>query len=171
LDPAHSSLFMGLYFARQYDRHRVHVTEALARTPSDAFLHYWLGMNYAQTGMHKEAVEQFKTSARLIGLTGLPEAIDRGYAAFGYSGAMRAVSKYLAQAGDWEGFIPVFYALAGDKEQALKWLQKCHDEHDGDLDSLAIDPVYDPLRSDPRFKELLRRVGLPEINVATLNTQ
>jgi serine/threonine protein kinase/TolB-like protein len=172
LDPTHSHLFMGLYFARQYDRHAAHVTEALARTPSDAYLHYWLGMNYAHRGMHKEAIEHFKRSAALLGLTGLPEAMDRGYAASGYSGAMRAVAKYLAQAGDWEGCIPAFYALAGDKERALEWLQKCHEKRNcgGFFVSIGIDPVYDPLRSDPRFKELLRRVGLPEINVAALNT-
>ena len=144
LDPTHSHLFMGLYLARQYDRHEAHVTEALARNPSDAYLHYWLGMNYAHRGMHKKAIEQFKTAASLLRLTGLPEAMDRGYAASGFPGAMKAVAKYLAQAGDWEGLIPVFYTLAGDKQQALKWLQKFYEEHEGGaLDSIGIDPVYD----------------------------
>jgi serine/threonine protein kinase/TolB-like protein len=173
LDPAHSHLFMGLYFARQYDRHAAHVTEALARTPENAFLHYWLAMNYAHRGMHKEAIEHFKSTAALYGLRGLPEAIDRGFAASGFQGAMRAIAKYLTQAGDWKGVIPAAYALAGDREQALKSLQKCYEERDcgGFFVSIGTDPVYDPLRSDPRFKELVRKVGLPEINVADLNTQ
>jgi serine/threonine protein kinase/Tfp pilus assembly protein PilF len=172
LDPNTSYLYQGLYFARQYDRHRAHVTEALARTPSNAYLHYWLGMNYAQTGMHREAIDQWKAAANLFGgeFKGIPAAMDRGYAASGFAGAMRTTAKAFEQLDASEkGFIPVFYALAGDKEQALKWLEKLTAEHDLVPNPVPIDPVWDPLRSDPRFKDLVRRMGLPELKVAALN--
>jgi TolB-like protein len=174
LDPNSSMLFMGLYYARQYDRNIVHVTEALAVKPTAGYLHYSLAMSYAQKGMHKEAIEHWKAAARLFGgeFTGVPEAMDRGYAASGYAGAMRATAKAIERLHDPSdrGFIPDFYALAGDKEEALKWLQKLYEEHDAGLISLGIDPVWDPLRSDPRFQDLVRGLALPEINVAALNT-
>jgi hypothetical protein len=46
-----------------------------------------------------------------------------------------------------------------NKDEALAWLQKAYEEHSVALTSL-VDPIYDPLRSDPRFQDLLRRVGL-----------
>ena len=54
------------------------------------------------------------------------------------------------------------YAAAGDKESAFAWLEKAYAAHQADLVSIKIEPVFDPLRSDPRFADLLRRVGLPQ---------
>jgi hypothetical protein len=56
--------------------------------------------------------------------------------------------------------IAVAYMGIGDKERAFAWLQKAYLEHSSSLTALKIDPIYDSLRSDPRFQELLRRVGL-----------
>ena len=52
------------------------------------------------------------------------------------------------------------YLSLGDREQAFKWLQKAYEERDGQLGFLKVDPYMDSLRSDPRFQDLLRRVGL-----------
>jgi len=52
------------------------------------------------------------------------------------------------------------YVLLGDKDQAFHWLERAYSEHDDEMVTLKIDTVWDPLRSDPRFKDLLRRVGL-----------
>jgi len=52
------------------------------------------------------------------------------------------------------------YARLGDKEQALAWLEKACEERSGPVYYLKVDAAWDPLRSDPRFNDLLRRVGL-----------
>ena len=56
--------------------------------------------------------------------------------------------------------IAIGYIGIGDNDTALSWLEQAYHEHSQALTYLKIDPVYDPLRSDPRFTELLRRVGL-----------
>jgi hypothetical protein len=57
--------------------------------------------------------------------------------------------------------IALVYAGLGEKEQAFNWLEKSFGAHDKGLTFLKIDPLLDPLRSDPRFHNLMRRVGFP----------
>jgi hypothetical protein len=54
------------------------------------------------------------------------------------------------------------YAGIGDKKQALAWLEKAYLQHSNALTALKVDPVYDPLRNDPRFQNLLQHVGLAQ---------
>ena len=53
------------------------------------------------------------------------------------------------------------YTALGDKEQAFVWLQKAYEKREDHLPNLKVDPAMDPLRTDPRFGELVRRIGLP----------
>jgi hypothetical protein len=57
-------------------------------------------------------------------------------------------------------YIARIYVGLGDREQALGWLRKGYDEHSDHALSLRADPIYDSLRSDPRFSEMLRGIGL-----------
>jgi adenylate cyclase len=65
---------------------------------------------------------------------------------------------------DAELYIPVIvaqeYALLGDRENAILWLQKAHDDHS--LPFVKVEPEFDSIRADPRFADLLRRMGLPQ---------
>jgi len=54
------------------------------------------------------------------------------------------------------------YGLLGDKDQAFALLEKAYNERDNMVVLLKVDPYFDPLRSDPRFTDLVRRVGFPE---------
>jgi serine/threonine-protein kinase len=54
------------------------------------------------------------------------------------------------------------YAGVGDNEQTLVWLEKAYAQHSNGLTALKVDPVYDPLRGDPRFQRLLAQVGLAQ---------
>ena len=58
--------------------------------------------------------------------------------------------------------IAELYADLGDKEQAFRWLNTAYQERDGKVESLKVDFLLDPLRSDPRFAELVRKMGLPQ---------
>jgi serine/threonine-protein kinase len=54
------------------------------------------------------------------------------------------------------------YLGVGDKEKALEWLGKAYLQHSPSLIAIKVEPVYDPLRGDPRFQEILRRINLAE---------
>jgi hypothetical protein len=58
-------------------------------------------------------------------------------------------------------FIALIYTGLGDKAQALAWLEKAYDQRHPYLILIKVEPVFDSLRSDPRFAELIRKVGLP----------
>jgi len=55
----------------------------------------------------------------------------------------------------------MIWTSLGDREQALHFLDEAYAAHSSVLSDLAVDPIYDPLRQDPRFTDLLRRFGLP----------
>ncbi len=57
--------------------------------------------------------------------------------------------------------IALIYAGLGEKDQSLAWLEKAYQEHSSVLVYLKVEPRFDSLRSDPRFHDLVRRVGLP----------
>ncbi len=57
--------------------------------------------------------------------------------------------------------IAVVYAGLGENDEAMEWLEKAVAEHNAGLLTLKVHPVFDPLRSDPRYQDLLCRIGLP----------
>ena len=62
---------------------------------------------------------------------------------------------------DWF-YIAGVYAQLGDKDNAFLWLERAYENRDFFLTFVKVDPQMDPLRSDPRFKDLLTRIGLPQ---------
>jgi tetratricopeptide (TPR) repeat protein len=58
-------------------------------------------------------------------------------------------------------FVFIYIGL-GEKDEAFRWLETCYQERDPQISRLSINPLFDPLRSDARFTELMKRVGLPQ---------
>ena len=131
-------------------------------------MHYYLFLAYWGKGMYPQAIEEWKTYAQLEGDPNEVEfaaALDEGYKAGGLKKALeKAIAVRLAQrkSGYYSAyFIAELYAQAGDKEQAFYWLDTAYRERDL-VYQLNTDFLLDPLRSDPRFAELVRKVGLPQ---------
>ena len=57
-------------------------------------------------------------------------------------------------------FVFIYVGL-GEKDEAFQWLETCYQERDPQMTRLKVNPLFDPLRSDPRFTEFMRRIGLP----------
>ncbi len=170
LDP--SSLTLGVargrlyYFSRQYDRAINQYLELLQQSPDDSSLHHALYQVYEQKQMYPEALDSFLKSQET---TRMPEsmrlALQKGFADEGWKGFVRAllahVEKSRQMSGrDFPGHSAQLYARLGDKENALHWLERLISARDVSVVQIKIDPIYDPLRDDPRFWELLKRIGL-----------
>jgi hypothetical protein len=119
--------------------------------------------------MYPEVIEEWKTFGRLSGDRNESEfasALERGFRAAGWKGALiKGIEIRLAQR-ETSYFSPLhiadLYAELGDKDQAFRWLSTAYQERDWWLEGLQTDFSFDPLRSDPRFAELVRKVGLPQ---------
>ena len=92
-------------------------------------------------------------------------ALERGQAEAGYRGAMRRAAETLAAKSRASNTAPFrvtqLYMRAGDQDQALAWLEKSYEARDPNMPYIAVGRLYDPLRGDPRFQDLLRRMKLP----------
>jgi TolB-like protein/Flp pilus assembly protein TadD len=171
LDPNADHLSNILCWRGEYDR-AIEIFQRIAAShPDDGMAHYSLYRAYAQKGAHEEAVEELVKAANLFGMSDLASNLKRVFAASGWRGAMRQFAKDMEtlQAAGLE-FVPenlaVAYVALGDKDRAFYWLQQGYDHremvsHDWGVMILKVDPLLVPLRSDPRYKDLLRRMGLP----------
>jgi hypothetical protein len=94
------------------------------------------------------------------------EALERGYARRDYAGAWRqAVEVEAASHGEEPGAafdIAQGALYAGDTARALDWLERACDDRDPNMPYISCEPLFDPLRSEPRFQALLRKMGLPQ---------
>ena len=121
---------------------------------------------YEGKGMQKEAFASAKAYYRnAYGDLDQGGVLDRAYAASGYAAAMNRAAELLV-AQSRTKFVPpldiaALYLSAGDREQALAWLERGYEVRDPAMPYLGW-PWYDPLRSDPRFKDLVRKMNLPE---------
>jgi tetratricopeptide (TPR) repeat protein len=171
LDPNQDHLSDALWRRRDYDGTIGIQQMMLKRYPDDGYLHEYLFEAYTVKGMHAEAIQEIQETFRLFGLSEGAARVQRAYGISGYYGAMRQVAKECEdlQAAN-QAFLPGnlahFYTILGEKDRAFYWLQQAYEHRemigiDGGLYCMKTDPLFDPLRSDPRFSDLLRRMGLP----------
>jgi TolB-like protein/tetratricopeptide (TPR) repeat protein len=149
------------YFSRQYDQalSLIRSVRALNMNPPDwSFL---LGDVYAEKGMYAESITEFLKSGKGVDSLG---HLGNTYARAGQVDAARKTILQLEDHVRTEGVgryeIALVYSGLGQKQEAFKWLEEAFNAHDVGLVYLKIDPCLDPLRSDPHFDDLLRRVGL-----------
>jgi TolB-like protein/Tfp pilus assembly protein PilF len=170
LDPFNAA-FRGLYawdliFARRYDEAIADLLETLKTAPNDQMLLSGLKAVYHMKGMHEEALEIWRAWFATMGDSEAEEALVRGYAEAGYFEALNQIAElYVARSRTtyvtpWQ--IATMYTRAGKKDNALDWLKKAYDEHDSNMPSIIVDPIFDILRDDPRFQDILRRMNVPQ---------
>ena len=120
---------------------------------------------YAHLGRHKEAVAERETALSLSGGPELAASIEEDFTKSGYKGVLQSWLQGLTELSKHSYVSPYSiaesYMRMGEKQKAFEWVEKAYEEHDSGLVSLAVEPMFEPLRSDPRFKEILRRMKLP----------
>jgi tetratricopeptide (TPR) repeat protein len=156
-------------YARRFDEAIVVCKKVANENPTFAGAHDCLANAYWGKKMYPQVIEEWKAYGNLTGERSDSEysaALEQGFRSGGWKGALsKSVETMKAQrkTGDSSAYnIADAYADLGDKEQAFQWLNTAFQEHDIGLMGLKTDFVLDPLRSEPRFAELVRKVGLPQ---------
>ena len=155
------------YFAGQLDRAIEEDQKTLELDPNFSWSHLFLSFAYEQKGMYEQAFAHRRQAWLLFGMS--PERlaeVDKAYRVQGYEGILRKQIEFDEQNARRglmaSANLPINYLKLGDKEKALYWLKKAYENHTRDLIYLRVEPQYDPLRSDPRFQDLQRRIGFPQ---------
>lgn len=170
LDPASPavshSLAVQLYLARKFDRAIEQAHDTLEMDANFAISYAVLGEVYLSKGMYREglsALEKYsalnRSGAASLALLGYSHArLGERKESLQVIEALKAASK---QSFVPALFVALVYAGLEDKDQAFTWLEKAYEERFSRLAYLKVEALWDPLRSDPRFADLLRRVGIP----------
>jgi DNA-binding winged helix-turn-helix (wHTH) protein/TolB-like protein/tetratricopeptide (TPR) repeat protein len=171
LDPVSLAKLTGLgqvlLLARRYDEALEQCRKALEMDPNLGFAHWLLGLAYMYKGSYEPAILALQKSIPLSGDSpDEPAALVHAYALSGKRTEARKILEELKQQAKRSyispGTLADLYFLIGDKDQAFALLEKAYEERDNMVILLKVDPYFDPLRSDPRFADLVRRVGFPE---------
>ena len=161
-------LGLAFYFVRNYDQAIEQFQKTLELDPNFPPAHAFLPAAYEQKGMYNRAIAEFKNAMPMSGgeqklaMAGLGHV----YAVSGKKVEAHAVLNQLKQLSSQEYVsaysIALVYAGLGEKEQAFAWLERAYEERAFQMHDLKVEPRWDNIRSDPRFEDLLRRVGLPQ---------
>ena len=153
-----------LVIAHSYDESILQSRKTIEMDPNFALAHNQLAQAYLQKHMPEEAVPELQKAVQLSG--GSPTCVGslaRAYAASGKRGEavklLKDLKKRSSPSYSDASEIAAIYASLGDSDQAMDWLERAYEERFNP--AVLLRPGYDPLRSDPRFQDLLRRVGLP----------
>jgi TolB-like protein/DNA-binding winged helix-turn-helix (wHTH) protein/Flp pilus assembly protein TadD len=153
-----------LVIAHQYDESILESRKTIEMDPNFALAHSQLGQAYLQKEMHDEAIAEMQRAVQLSG--GSPTIIAslaRAYVASGRRMEAEKLLKELKKRSNptysHASEIAVVCAALGDKDQAMNWLEKGYQERFNP--GVLLRPGFDSLRSDARFEDLVRRIGLP----------
>jgi tetratricopeptide (TPR) repeat protein len=168
LDPLDVAMNFHLGFhyfnARQYDQAVAQLQKTLGMKQHPEALAI-LGMVYEQQGRYQEAIAELQ-KGRDLGSSDQRGIIGHVYAISGRRGEAQKLLDELQEESKHKYVSPYniakIYEGLGEKDQAFAWLERAYGERDGNITNLKVDPEFDSLRSDERFTDLLRRVGLPQ---------
>jgi TolB-like protein/Flp pilus assembly protein TadD len=159
------SLGWAYYFSRDYERAIEQGRKALEMEPRFDFAYWIMGLALAQLDRTDEAIASLNEAVILTG-GGLTHEAHLGYA-YALSGKREEAEQVLADLKEIarEKYVSAYYFAIiylglGELEQTFSWLERALDERAGFLAFIKVEPIFDGVRSDPRFTDLLRRMGL-----------
>ncbi len=166
--PVNNALAGRLLAAGRYDEALRQVQTALELDEHFAPAHQTLGWVYLHAGKQDDAIREFQNALELAGAADTDIQLDLGFA-YAVSGRPDEARRILAklQQLHQQGIVPAaslatLYGALGESNEAFVWLEKAYQERDPQLTYLKAGRRFEPLREDPRFGQLVRRVGLPD---------
>jgi len=152
------------YFGGRYDQAISELEVTLELNPDFPVAIWGLGLSYEQKGMFEKALASMQKATSLSPSLNFKASLGHTYAAAGKRREAQSVIDTLAEQSK-QKYVPSYYfaliyAGLGDKDRAFGWLDKAFAERSTLLAYLQLDPRLAGLRSDPRFADLIRRIGL-----------
>ncbi len=151
-----------LLYARKYEASIVQFKKTLDLDSNFAAARVSLSLAYQLTGKYPETIEEYAKFQELIGEKQNAALIRQSFAEGGWSGFLRTMTGENRLSNATPYALATWYAKLGEKDKAFEELNKSYEIREYFLVLLNVDPRFDDLRSDPRFLDLLRRVGLPQ---------
>ena len=160
-----ANLGLLMYLARRYDDAITQCQKTLEMDRNFGYAHWQLGLAYEQKELFQEAIAHFKKASELCGKSTLPlTLLGHAFAVAGKEDEALSVLAQLNTLSHQQNVSPyrvaAIFAGSRDKEKAIQWLGRAFEQRDPWLIWLKHDPVLDPIRSDRRFKTLVRKTGL-----------
>jgi TolB-like protein/DNA-binding winged helix-turn-helix (wHTH) protein/cytochrome c-type biogenesis protein CcmH/NrfG len=170
LDPLNANLghLLGriYYFARRNDLSTAELRRTLELDPNSYWANFFLAVVSERDGRYDDAVRYWGRAAVLSGVSPSRLAeFEQVYRTKGYRALLQRalVAEQEVRKGQLgSSSVALRLAALGEKDEALNWLERAYESHTRDLVFVGVDPGYDPLRGEPRFAALVRRIGLPE---------
>ncbi len=165
--PLSNDLGGAYYLARRYDEAIKQYQKTNEMDPSQNGTYGALGYAYDQKGMYAEAIAAYQKGIDVSErLPAFLAAMGHAYAASGRRGEALKMLDEMKEASKQKYVSPydlaILYTGLGDKDQAMAQLNKAYEERAGWIIDLKVEPMFDPLRSDQRFADLVRRMNLPQ---------
>jgi eukaryotic-like serine/threonine-protein kinase len=160
-----SGLALGFYFSRQYDRAIEQSRKTLELNPDMIWAQYVLGVSFIKDSKPAKTIEEFQKSASFSDLHPLTAAVlGAAYARQGEADKMEEILSHLLERARHGYIMPFYIAIVylglGQNDKTFEWLEKACEERNFWLIFLKADPMYDSVRSDRRFLDLLRKMNL-----------
>jgi serine/threonine protein kinase/Flp pilus assembly protein TadD len=151
------------YWARQYDQAIEQERKTLDLDANSVVAHWYLGLAYTQKCMYKEAVAEFESGLMIS--PNNPLVLSQLGCAYAFAGKKEEAQKVLDRLTELakENYVSAWsmatmHASLGEKDKTFEWLEKGFDDRSTYL--IKVYPAFDPLRSEPRFADLLQRMNL-----------
>ena len=152
----------GFIFARRYDEAIAQLKKTLELDATFVSTHVSLGFVYQMQGKYAESVEERAKVRELQDNPQIAMQIRESFAKGGWEGFLRDQIEDRRISNPSAYVVAAFHAALGEKDKAFAELNKSYENREYYMTLLKVDPRLDPLRDDPRFKELLKKVGFPE---------
>lgn len=164
-NPLFQSLYsMDLLYLERYDDVISMMEKNLEISPGDRVSLSTLRSAYHQNGMFEEAIEAWRKTFEVNRDEEAIETLMNGYAIGGYENALKKVAELYIERSKTEYVTPwqigTLYTRAGMQSEALKYLEKAYEDHDLNMPYLSVDPIFDYMRDDPGFIELMEKMKL-----------
>ncbi|MGD9141670.1 MAG: protein kinase [bacterium] len=160
------------FYTGDYDVAEEELERVLEMDPGFGPAHVILGWMHAVRGDYERAIEELRAGLEAVGDPRAAEVLEEGFRESGYEGAIRAMREHVLEetttSGNPNMLAAEYSAMLGEQDLALEYLERAMEARENELVFIRVTPGLDKIRSDPRYLEILKRIGLSDDDIRDL---